>query len=429
MEVCDTQAVLSLLDTGSVACSETFAFYGASEAVNAVNRELHAQHNKSRNLTSEGNKEEGQLGTEEEQLPNDDDYDQEEDNYDGMFNSEHVQSGTGQHGDCHDGPVDLALIGEFFGKAPLYNVVDKEKGTLMKVPVSYETHYRLRGKELSCLSHHEYSALIGLREKKTGLKKKSSPSVNEEDDLGEEAEENDRDNRRNPSRNNSLFEDECEDASADCEQENGEETKKKGRQKARLFPFGIGHPLRGKYVQFLKSKQPTLIFTGKARPRHPGPPPDEPEGRQIHLATRQLRDEHQGWKSKADKYAMCYLVAFRPEETRHCANNHNELLPLHTWEALCDWISELESDERLICKARLAALVNHVCYHATKTSQRKMMSAFRMRNKKCGMTGKRKKGLASMPMQMHACGISLVTRMTSRTSLLMTFRILFFPAA
>ena len=94
---------------------------------------------------------------------------------------------------------------------------------------------------------------------------------------------------------------------------------------------------------------------------------------------KHFKEEHEGWKRKADNYAKYYLVAFRPEETLHCSKA--ELLPDYTWKALCDWISDLESDEQLICKARRAALVNHVCYHTTKTSHRKMMSAFRMRNR------------------------------------------------
>ena len=72
-------------------------------------------------------------------------------------------------------------------------------------------------------------------------------------------------------------------------------------------------------MQFLKSKQPALIFTGKAHLRHPGPPPDEPKGQQTRKAMKQLEEEYQGWKSKANKYAMYYLVAFRPDkEALHC---------------------------------------------------------------------------------------------------------------
>ena len=147
MEVCDTQAVFSLLKTGSVACSETFALDGALEAVNYyAKRELYAQRKKSTNLTNQDNKEEEDpaLGTtREDQVTDDDSLDRGEENDETMLDSEDMGSGT-ELPNSEDVSINLALIRDYFGKAALYNViVDKEKGTpSAKIPFAFETHFQ-----------------------------------------------------------------------------------------------------------------------------------------------------------------------------------------------------------------------------------------------------------------------------------------------
>ena len=89
----------------------------------------------------------------EDQVTDDDSsLDRGEENDGTMLDSEDMGSGT-ELPNSEDVSIDLGLIGDYCGEAPLfvYNVVDKKKGTpakgtSAKILVAYETHFRFRGK-------------------------------------------------------------------------------------------------------------------------------------------------------------------------------------------------------------------------------------------------------------------------------------------
>jgi hypothetical protein len=154
----------------------------------------------------------------------------------------------------------------------------------------------------------------------------------------------------------------------------------KQEEKGRLYQFGKGHPLERTHVQYLKSKQPTLIFTGQGRPSHSGLPPQEKLAGLLTMAQqREYTEIYKAWKQKADAFAIYYLVSFRPELNVYSIDHTNTLA--YDWEALCEWMCHLESQEVIIAKARFSALVRHVWILFTKNSHRNMMSAYRMRNR------------------------------------------------
>ena len=141
-----------------------------------------------------------------------------------------------------------------------------------------------------------------------------------------------------------------------------------GRKKSRRFKFGKGHPLIASHKQVLRSKQPVIIFTGGSPPQHPGEPPEL-----LH------EKKHKAWQRKADYFAKYYLVAFRPE-INMCEEGQPNYLS-HDWNALCDFVNELEQSNWLIDKLRLDALFNAIYGLKTTNENKIMMTKYRGRNR------------------------------------------------
>jgi len=105
-------------------------------------------------------------------------------------------------------------------------VHDASQDETTMVPVPYPVHWAYRGKELKDLTCFEYHALVDVKLLRT-------PNM-------------DKGTKEGP--------------------------KKRGRRERRSFRFHPSHPLYNSHAQYIKAKQPTLIFSGKP-PRHPGDPP------------------------------------------------------------------------------------------------------------------------------------------------------------
>jgi hypothetical protein len=122
-----------------------------------------------------------------------------------------------------------------------------------------------------------------------------------------------------------------------------------------LYQFGKGRPLEGTHVQYLRSKQPTQIFTGQGSPSHPGLPPQENGAGLLTMAQqREYTEVYKAWKQKADVFAIYLLVPFRLELNVYSIDLINALA--YDWEALCGWMCHLESQQVIIAKARFLAL-------------------------------------------------------------------------
>ena len=212
MEVSDTQAVLGLLGVGSQIRSHHFHYYGAQDAVQFVTKEAY--------------KSSLHIASDQDLLcdPTSDCSDNDEIQHpcvsDPSDNSD-FSSQSDIAAFLSQTDIDPSSIGDYTAKARLCNVPSHDSDKPTKVPVCYQTDYRFRGKELSMLSRHEYYALISIKEK--GKKKKTTPRTD-------------------------------------------------GRKPNATFEFDKGHPLHNSHVQYLRSKQPVIIFNGK-QPPHPGPPP------------------------------------------------------------------------------------------------------------------------------------------------------------
>ena len=225
--------------------------------------------------------------------------------------------------------IDPSTVGDYQAKARIYTIADENGDAAAKIPVCYQTDYRFRGKSLAMLSRHEYFALVATKQKPKTISnaKESGP----------------------------------------------------GRKNSGIFEFDKGHPLHATHVQHLRSKQKTIIFSGR-QPPHPGPPPTQDTSSTVTRNGSSLFHAQQcAWRRKANKFAMYWLVALRPEPNV-CSSDHTTH-PSYTWEALCQWISQLETCDKLISKFRLNALTNAVYGMHSDRRARTMMSAFRMRNR------------------------------------------------
>ena len=106
------------------------------------------------------------------------------------------------------------------------------------------------------------------------------------------------------------------------------------RCRSKCFDFKDNYHLNNCYTQQLKAKQSTLIFKGRM-PRHPGEKPES-------------SNNLQNWQRQANRYANYVLTMFRPI----LDNEEQE----YTWDALNEWINELQGDANAISKARLLAI-------------------------------------------------------------------------
>ena len=113
-----------------------------------------------------------------------------------------------------------------------------------------------------------------------------------------------------------------------------------------LFGLAQSDPLVDLFIQYIQSKQPTMIHMG-IPPPHPGPQPDDMNVDDI------SQDTYAEWKIKTDRFAIYYLAAFRPEE--ECYSGKIRGLQ-YDWTTFCHWIQELESSHHLIDKYQLKAV-------------------------------------------------------------------------
>jgi hypothetical protein len=119
------------------------------------------------------------------------------------------------------------------------------------------------------------------------------------------------------------------------------------RIRSKQFLFYEGFSPHGNYAQFLRAKQRTLIYYAKG-PRHPGKQPP----------TEVTSKQYKNWKIKADKFATFYLIAFRPEP--ECFNGNHRNMLTYDWNALQQWIRELQEDNSILSKFRLQAFHNRL---------------------------------------------------------------------
>ena len=358
MEVSDTQAVLGLLDVGSNITSDRFAFYGAADAVQFISNEIHEAHLEAQganSITAEngiagsvgtgGSGDETEPGTgSDDDASGDSDADvqatpfvqgvrqdsssfiSKNDDYQHMFASPNDGADDGaaftdflpQVFGTHG--VDPSSLETYKIKAKLYRLEDD---AAQWIPVCYQTHYRYRGVKLRNLCRHEYYTFIAI---------KKLPKSTSAGQVGP------------------------------------------GRPSSALLYFDKGHPLHATHAQYLCSKHATLIFLGK-KPSHPGPPPLTGAA-SLDPADAAATNE---WNAAANAFAFYYLAAFRPEPDLF--SDAQTAHPIYTWDALCDWITHLESGTTLASQWRLFLLRNAVYGTYCKNSDRLMMSAYRMRNR------------------------------------------------
>ena len=207
-------------------------------------------------------------------------------------------------------------------------VGDAEYGATLKLPISYAKHYYFRGKEFCNYSRIEYSTLVDIKRAK------------------------DVDIERA--------------ANAESNHDTSSNYHGGGRNKSTPYSFDNLYEIYTTYFQQLRSKQPIPILTGQL-PRHPSMPPTD----------NSLVDERNQWQSEADKFAMYYLVAFRPEPD--ACNGNITSLP-YTWDAFCSWMESLEQSSFLIDKFRAAAVINYIYGLYSRNFHRDLIFAYRSRD-------------------------------------------------
>ena len=132
------------------------------------------------------------------------------------------------------------------------------------------------------------------------------------------------------------------------------------------FLFYEGFPPHGNYAQFLRAKPRTLIYYAKG-PRHPGKKPVS------ETSSRQFKN----WKKKADKFAMYYLLAFRPPQ---CYNGNHQNTFVYDWDALQSWIKDLQDDPSILSKFRLQAFYNRLHALDAEYKTKVLTTMYRARN-------------------------------------------------
>ena len=91
-----------------------------------------------------------------------------------------------------------------------------------------------------------------------------------------------------------------------------------GRKKRPVFRFHKSHPLHHSHGQCRRSKQPTLIISGKPPP-HPGDPPqaaDNPSPFEMESFEEQLAL----WQKRAETFASFFSVIFLPQDNFYGEN-------------------------------------------------------------------------------------------------------------
>ena len=230
-----------------------------------------------------------------------------------------------------------------------------ENNETQSVPVHYPTHWWCRGEELKKLTAVEYAALVDI----LPLKKESSKT--NVDGGGDEDEEEDDDNDL-----------------VDAQQENKTASKKRprGRKQRRVFRFHKSHPLYHSHGQFLRAKQPTLIFNAHP-PTFPGDPPSKPSLPASCYEHETYQEEYKRWFHKATEFARFYTICFLPHEDIY-GDNDTRPLPI-TWKKFCSRIQSMESSGLLIDQLRLDNMMTFISSLSSNYKSRILLSNYRHR--------------------------------------------------
>lgn len=338
-EISDTQVALALLNRlGTEATSEFFGYYGAGYMRNFIDKELQMNAELAKTSQSETN-----TDPDLETLDSTSDADDTESMSDDGSCSQRSALLDPMDAEDHIPSPDRTEL----GPAPFYKTCNKDGGDVRSVPVPYQYHWRMRGAGLAMLTPAEYSSLVEIDR----LTKRSGIDDDAEYDSEEEKQ------------------DVLEENSEDLQKHHG------GRKASHTFRFDEHHPLYHSHGQYLKFKQPTLIYNGYP-PSFPGPPPKQPETNQ-----KDYRRHYKSWKSKADNFAKYYLCSFRPMphvySKPHKIGNEKDF----TWEALSCWVEEMEASPRLIDRLRLDAMFNNMAGFRSKSKHQSIVSAYRTRNR------------------------------------------------
>ena len=181
------------------------------------------------------------------------------------------------------------------------------------IPVQDEVHYQYHGDFLEFMNRWEYFSLIKVVEKK-----------------------------KEPNRSN--------------------QTKRRGRQVNRKFPFHPDHPLYESHQQVLLSKQHTILFTGPKIPTYPGSQED----------SINVKDQ---WERQANRFAKFVLVTFMPSSGTEKDNTSLD------WNEMCSWIHGMVQNNSHFDRALIAVITNTVFGFNSSFNCRQLLSIYKGRNK------------------------------------------------
>ena len=147
----------------------------------------------------------------------------------------------------------------------------------------------------------------------------------------------------------------------------GATSEESGRKKNKCFDFGKGIMIFGSYQQMLRSKQVTLKFFAHP-PRHPGPSP--------------LPDAHstktERWRNAANKFALYFLMLFRPEEDLYEEGQPN--MYSYRWEDFINFAQYLKQSEKEVDKLRYEIMERVMHSWRTNSRHRILLSKYRERS-------------------------------------------------
>ena len=132
------------------------------------------------------------------------------------------------------------------------------------------------------------------------------------------------------------------------------------------YRFGDDYELRGFFSQVIMAKHKTPLVIRKP-PRHPGKRPT--------VNSKQ----HRPWQEAADKYAEYFLTLFRPEPDCHAANHINNYR--YTWEALEEFVSQLQHDNSILSKFRLMSMHTRMKGYLTSYRHKVILTSYRLRER------------------------------------------------
>ena len=223
-----------------------------------------------------------------------------------------------------------------YGTAVLYKVKfsetsGSEKQAAKSVPVYYPMHWWYRGEDLKNLTNMEYYALVD-------IKPKSSVVV--VDDRPVET----------------------------------------GRKKSTLYRFHPNHPLYDSHVQYLRSKQPTLIYNAFP-PREPGDKPELPDGSTCPFELEIHEEDCKIWRQKANEFADFYSIVFLPQSDIFGDDLREDFnIPRLGWDAFCSRIKDMEEANTLINRLRIGAMRTFMHSLPSNYQSRTLLNNFRFRS-------------------------------------------------